>query len=492
MSDGQAGGHGDVSRRSFLSAAGGAALAAGAARPALADEPTTHQATGMKVGETTPHSAIVWCRLTRHGSRNRDGVVFEQPRPKQLARAVTMPVEQIEGACPGMVGRLRVRYGLGPELREVRETPWVDVDAATDFAHRFTLRDLQPDAEYHLRVESTGPDGATRHAPLAGRFSTAPLPESPSDLRFCVMTCQGYPDRGHPDGHGIYPSMLRLAPKFVCMTGDVVYYDNDAPAATNTALARLHWERMFSLPRQVELLRNVGSYWLKDDHDTLRNDSWPGGGNLGTLTFAEGQRIFREQTPLGSAGYRTFRWGRDLQLWLTDGRDFRSPNKQPDGPEKTIWGAEQKAWFKRTIAESDATWKVLVSPTPLVGPDRKNKNDNHANEGFAHEGNELRRWMHEHVPHGFFVVCGDRHWQYHSVDPATGVREFSVGAASDEHAGGSPGENPAYHRFHRVGGGFLSVTLEARGVESAIVCEHRDVAGDVVHEWRSTRRRSEG
>ncbi|MDB6006750.1 MAG: hypothetical protein JWR15_3737, partial [Prosthecobacter sp.] len=26
----------------------------------------------------------------------------------------------------------------------------------------------------------------------------------------------------------------------------------------------------------------------------------------------------------------------------TDGRDYRSPNKMPDGPDKTIWGAEQK------------------------------------------------------------------------------------------------------------------------------------------------------
>ena len=46
---------------------------------------------------------------------------------------------------------------------------------------------------------------------------------------------------------------------------------------------------------------------------------------------------------------------------FTEGRDFRSPNKMADGPDKTIWGAEQKAWFKRTVKESDATWKVLDS-----------------------------------------------------------------------------------------------------------------------------------
>ena len=91
---------------------------------------------------------------------------------------------------------------------------------------------------------------------------------------------------------------------------------------------------------------------------------------MGDLTFAQGQEIFRQQVPLGKTIYRTFRWGRDLQIWFTDGRDFRSPNDIPDGPEKTIWGTEQKAWLQRTLLESDATWKILISPTPIVGPDR--------------------------------------------------------------------------------------------------------------------------
>jgi alkaline phosphatase D len=160
----------------------------------------------------------------------------------------------------------------------------------------------------------------------------------------------------------------------------------------------------------------------------------------------------------------------------------------PDGPQKTIWGAEQKAWFKRTVAESDATWKVLVSPTPLVGPDRPAKNDNHSNAGFQHEGDELRAWLQANVPDNFFVVCGDRHWQYHSVHPQTGVREFACGPASNAHASGSPGENPEYHRFHRVKGGFFVATLRREGGQSILLGEHRDVSGAVVHSWEGRRR----
>ena len=42
----------------------------------------------------------------------------------------------------------------------------------------------------------------------------------------------------------------------------------------------------------------------------------------------------------------------------------------PDGPDKTIWGREQLAWLKESILASDAAFRVLISPTPIVGPDR--------------------------------------------------------------------------------------------------------------------------
>ena len=40
-----------------------------------------------------------------------------------------------------------------------------------------------------------------------------------------------------------------------------------------------------------------------------------------------------------------------MQIWLVEGRDFRSPNTAPDGPEKTIWGKEQMEWFKELLLE---------------------------------------------------------------------------------------------------------------------------------------------
>lgn len=471
-------------RRLFLKSTVASAAIAAAAE---ANESTrvvnpAYQATGIRIGEVTPTTAIVWTRLTKNTERNNDGIVFKKRGKSE--EALKTPVEQIEGACPGQPGKIRLVYeDQGTTLK----TDWVSVDEESDFIHQFQLKDLKPGTEYHVLCE-TSVEGQ-EHGARVGTFRTAPKPDEIKPVHFCVMTCQGYPDRDHPDGHPIYPSMTAKDPDFISMTGDLIYYDNDAPSAMSVDLAHLHWERMFSLPRLVDTLSKTSTYWLKDDHDTLDDDSWPGQ-KYGELTFEEGQKIFRQQAPLGSDSYRTFRWGKDLQIWLTDGRDFRSPNRMPDGPDKTIWGAEQKAWFKRTVKESDATWKILISPTPIVGPDRKGKNDNHANAGFSHEGNEIRQWIHDNVPENFFVICGDRHWQYHSVDPETGVKEFSVGAASNSHAGGTPGRNPKIHRFHKVQGGFLNVIVDGDQDESEITFQLCDVDGNVAFEQKFERART--
>lgn len=71
---------------------------------------------------------------------------------------------------------------------------------------------------------------------------------------------------------------------------------------------------------------------------------------------------------------------------------------------------------------------------------------------------------------------------------AMGTRVGEVTAASEEHAAGSPGENPKYHRFHRVKGGFLSTSLKSAAGKSTILFEHRDVNGAVVYEWTAERR----
>jgi hypothetical protein len=42
------------------------------------------------------------------------------------------------------------------------------------------------------------------------------------------------------------------------------------------------------------------------------------------------------------------------------------PNEMPDGPDKTNWGKEQVNWFQQTYKASYVTFKILISPTPIM------------------------------------------------------------------------------------------------------------------------------
>jgi len=82
-----------------------------------------------------------------------------------------------------------------------------------------------------------------------------------------------------------------------------------------------------------------------------------------------------------------------------------------------------------------------------------------------------------------FVICGDRHWQYVSVDPKTGVKEYSTGPTTDKHAGGFSQRNKSsMHRYLKVKGGFLSVTVDRVSGIPKITFRHYGVDGSVYNE----------
>ena len=481
----------------FFSAA---AIILAAATGSTAEDEGPHQATGIKIGEVTTTSAIIWTRLTQSATRvgpdapvpevkykDADtGELREETGPRATAvPIVTLPngatVDTLEGAVPGAAGEVRVSHRAKDSDSWI-STEWLPVDPNRDFTRHVTLTNLKPATRYFLRVASRAVGGQQETSEVLGEFTTAPTAAEPASVTFTVVSCQEYNDRDALTGFRMYPAMLKLKPAFMVHTGDILYYDN---LAKTEDLARWHWERMYSLPTNVDFHRQVPAYFMKDDHDTWMNDCWPAMKSpfMGEFTFQQGLGIFLEQVPMSEKTYRTFRWGKDLQIWMVEGRDYRTPNDEPDGPGKTIWGAAQKAWFKKTVAESDATFRVLISPTPVVGPDRSAKNDNHANAGFQYEGEEIRAFMAEQK--NMVVACGDRHWQYVSVDPVTGLREYSCGAASDAHAGGWPkDEKRSQHEYLNVIGGFLSITVEREDDVPVLIARHHSVDGAVLNEDR--------
>lgn len=448
-----------------------------------ASEP--QQANGMRIVEVGQDRAQVWLRSTLWPLPNLGDlptVKFEQPAQKNKRNIgpllPTLGADGLQFAVPGTPGTGRVGYRKRSG-GQWSYSDWVPLGQDSDFSNLIALNGLTPGTAYSLRTEVRAPGSQAASSVVTGSFTTLPATDSESGFRLAVGTCQAFGDRDGPHGFDVYRTIQRRNTDAFVMAGDVVYYD---ALARSTPLAYYHWQRTYSLPTLVEFHKHMPTFFLKDDHDTYVNDSWPGVQHAwtGDFSFSDGQRIFKQQTGLPSPGYRTVQVNRNLQVWLLEGRDYRSANNAPDGPEKSIWGQEQKEWLQRTLAASTAKFKVVVSPTPIVGPDRANKSDNHSNAVFAAEG-VMARQMLADIPNTV-VVCGDRHWQYHSLDPETGLHEFSVGPVSDRHAGGWKKDDfrPEIHQFMRVGGGYLEATLSP-GPTATLTLRHLDVSGNELH-----------
>lgn len=436
---------------------------------------------GIMVGEVTPDGVLVQVRLT------------------ETDKLVDRDVKGMPGV---------VKFTLTPVSLEkteaVTDSPQVIQAAADhDFIARAAFTGLKPGTKYECKTE-VGTTAEQLHAGPTAHFETLLGPTLAKPVDFVVVTGMNYAKfhgdqridkKQHleenntklpraysgPDKHLGYPALetiLKLKPDFLIGTGDNVYYDTpDKPRAKTIAEMRRKWHEQFVQPRFRDLFAAVPTYWEIDDHDYRVDD----GDNTGDHhpTPEEGRRMMLEQLPVApmddkdAKTYRTHRVSKDLQIWLPENRMYRSPNAMEDGPEKSIWGKEQIAWLKKTLKESDAAFKVLVSPTPMIGPDDLRKTDNHCDiGGFRHERDEFFKWLKENglAQQNFFIVCGDRHWQYHAVDPS-GFEEFSCGALVDANSrlGRKPGDPKStdpkglikqpYYQDPRSGG-FLQVKVE--------------------------------
>lgn len=405
---------------------------------------TVHHAQGEMAGEVTDTSVILQSRLTA-------------------------AVELVDGDFRGSPGVGRFEISTDETFVDPRETEWINASAGYDYIVKTKVEGLAPGTRYFYRLRY-GKDVGSTSVGRTCSFRTHDGAEMSSPVSFVVVTGMNYAffhygkdGRGEkmytgPDKDLGYPALetiLNMKPNFFVGTGDNVYYDHPmATRARTPAELRRKWHEQFVQPRSVEIFSQVPTYWEKDDHDHRFNDCDPHTPVHGSHVTDEdrenpalaqepsnelGIRTFWEQVPIvdpraqAPVTYRTHRVSRDLQIWLVEGRDYRSPNLREDGPEKTLWGQEQLAWLKATLLKSDATFKILISPTPLVGPDSNTKRDSHVNlGGFRHEGEAFFAWLKEHgfLEKHFYLINGDRHWQYHALHPS-GFEEFSCGAICD-------------------------------------------------------------
>ena len=430
---------------------------------------------GAKAGEITDQTAIVHVRLT------------------------STPGQDAEGLIPGREGEARVRYSTIDTLSDSEVTRWESAKATEDYSIQFALKGLKSAHRYYYVVEMRASELDTVHTSVQHSFVTAPLPEQRGPVMFHLTTCQDI------HGESTYRPMAQQRPDFCISAGDTVYYDGQG-LARNVPQAWQAYQKMFGLPAMRDYYRHVGGYFMKDDHDYRFNDAdpymkgkWVGKKradpdarftetkgdqklDIAWLTHEEGIEVFKQVFPMGERTYRTVRWGKGLQIWMVENRDFRSPNSMPDGPEKSIWGKEQRKWLMRTLLESDADHRIIVSPNPIIGPDRLMKGDNHANlNGFWHEAQNFLDWLKEKNLTNVVLMCGDRHWQYHSIDHRNGrsTHEFSCGPTSDDHTQNVP---PLYDGVGRPysasRGGFLSARYQPS--DRSLTVAFHSMTGDLL------------
>lgn len=415
-------------------------------------EPSIFLAQGIMVGEATDETAILQTRLTA--------------------------VPQLtEGEVPGKNGVVRFWYGTTPERDDSwLETVWIEAKVEGDWIVKALLTELRAGTRYYYLAEY-GPDIGNVSSTDIAHFRTHPGEASTDSVSFAVVTGMNYyhfhygrydsslqyMGEDKEQGYPALEAIAKLEPDYFIGTGDNVYFDHPAERGIQNALKngknplaglfggkevldeagmRRKYHVQFVQPRFRQLFSQLGTYWMKDDHDYRVNDSDPYSDF--PISHELGIKNFREQLPVvypipsPQPTYRTYRLSEDVQIWLIEGRDYRSANDDPDSPEKTIWGEKQKTWIKKTLMESTASFKFFLSPTPMVGPDDAYKKDNHVNhQGFRQEGDAFFDWLtdNEFLAKGFYFICGDRHWQYHAIHPS-GFEEFSCGALVDANSRG--------------------------------------------------------
>lgn len=329
-----------IDRRTFLKGFGGAALLGGVVGPtALAERAMAAPARstaithGVVTGDVTATSALVWSRA------NLDGL---------------MQVEFGPGSAPGP--------GSGFRHRATRH-----LDASHDFVGRFSLDGLEPDTPYWYRVLARH-RGSSATSPIA-TFRTAPAPDQSVPVRFTWGGDVGQGVRNRPP-FPAFAAMAAESPAFFIFNGDTIYGDVTTPVGPGATTVPEFWakykeNREDPLFQALALRTPLIVNW--DDHE-VDNDYRGRDPGLPDGRLSIGRQAFFDYWPVATSPtvtYRSIRWGREVEVFVLDNRQFADPLDQPDGPGKTMLGAAQREWLQEGVRRSDATWKVLVTSCPL-------------------------------------------------------------------------------------------------------------------------------
>lgn len=415
-----------VSRRRVLlgGAAGAAALGTSSTLgsvPAWANErlrrpsPREPFSLGVASGEPSPDGVVLWTRLA--------------PDPLAADGLGGMPDRQV--AVQWQVAEdehFRRIVAAGTEHARPEEAHSVHVE----------LENLRPGADYFYRFRANGalsPVGHTRTAPAVGARTDR--------FAFAFASCQNYPS-------GFYNAHAHLAAEdldLVAFLGDYIYegsYQGDLGRGhvPNGEIRSLADYRMRHAQHKTDTdlqSAHAAFPWaiVFDDHEVENNWADEVSQNDGEADSdpqvflrrrARALKAFYEHMPLRRAQrpngpdvrlHRRLTFGDLVDFYLLDTRQYRSDqvgDAHHDDPDRTILGAEQKAWLRRAVAGPTARWNVLAqqvffSQRDFVAGSGTNFS-NDAWDGYRAERNEVRDHLAAAGTSNPVVLTGDVHASY--------------------------------------------------------------------------------
>ena len=296
----------------------------------------------------------------------------------------------IRGVSASPVSITYARAGGGEE-RQAQVT----LSLAADRTGKASLLGLLPGTRYRYKLAQGG-------ASAEGEFGTAPAPDSETPVRFAWSGDLG--GRGFcrhvTDGYPILRAMARFPVDFFLFVGDTIYADYicDGPdivpgsGFVAKTLPQYHAKHRYNRadPGVQDYFRRTPVFAIWDDHEVVNNFS----GSL-EPRMPIGRQAFIDYFPIVPPReepgrlYRRFRWGKFLEVFVLDTRQYRSANSDPDGPGKTMLGRAQRRWLAEGVLASTALWKVVVTSVPLSVPTGRKARDAWSNAnilGFPEDG----------------------------------------------------------------------------------------------------------
>ncbi|RYD64707.1 MAG: hypothetical protein EOP58_09015, partial [Sphingomonadales bacterium] len=287
-----------------------------------------------------------------------------------------------------------VEYASDRAFSDAKTTVAVPASDADDFVTRVQVSGLKPDTVYYYRIKTDGIND--RNQPIPFKARTAPASKRPIRIAF-GSCCRVQIDQQQP----VFDAIAAMEPDLFLWLGDNIYADSDMEAAFTDNYARQR-----AVSSLQPLLRSVPQLATWDDHDFGYNDS-DGANPAKSMTL----KLFKRWWANPSAGtadtpgiFFRHSFG-PIDIFMLDGRYHRDSPNAPDGPAKTMLGAGQKAWLKRELKASKATFKLLVSGTGWSNAERPG--DSWAM--YLDERNELLDFIRDNQVTGCLGISGDVH-----------------------------------------------------------------------------------